>query len=223
MKKNKEVARLLEKIGRLLEIKGVEHKPWAYRRAADSIRELGSSLEDFYEKGGIEEVKKIPGVGESIAEKVEQYLKEGKIKYLKELGEETAIRRIVTHYFKTKGLSLEELKRDARKKKIVYSRYTRPAKELLELAGSVEEAKQALDTVAEWANSRDLDYAIETVAKKWLELDRLEPKEVVKKPYYRGKPMVWSKTHRKWYVISPRGEWLEFAGKKEDIEWRVEK
>ncbi len=147
-----------------------------------------------------------------------------KIKKKKEKEEkETAIQEIVNHYFYTKGLTLDEIKKDAKKKKIIYSRFTRPAKQLLELAGSVKKAKQAIDKVAKWAKSRNLDYAIETVFKKWLELDRLKPKEIVKKPFYREDPMVWSETKRRWYVIDENGRWLEFAGKEEDIEWRIVK
>lgn len=141
----------------------------------------------------------------------------------KKIREETAIQKIVNHYFYTKGLSLEKIKKDAKKKKIIYSRFTRPAKQLLELAGSVRKAKTAIGKVAEWAKSRNLDYAIETVFKKWLELDRLKPKEIVKKPHFQGNPIVWSETKKKWYVISPEGEWLEFAGKEEEIEWRIVK
>ncbi|MDO8264804.1 MAG: hypothetical protein Q7T34_00345 [Candidatus Parcubacteria bacterium] len=137
------------------------------------------------------------------------------------LKKETEIQRIVNHYFYSKGLSLKDIKENARQKKIIYSRFTRPAKQLLELAGSVEKAEKAMSTVAEWAKSRGLDYAIETVFKKWLELDKLKPKEVVKKPFFLGNPMVWSETKRKWYVISAIGEWLEFAGKEADIEWKI--
>lgn len=131
------------------------------------------------------------------------------------------IQRVVNHYFYTKGLTLKEIKESAKKKKIIYSRYVKPAKQLLELAGSLKKALLAIDKVSEWAKSRQLDYSIETVFKKWLELDRLKPKEIVKKPYYKGNPMIWSETKRKWYVISSEGEWLEFAGKKSDIEWRI--
>ena len=131
------------------------------------------------------------------------------------------IQRIVNHYFYTKGLNLKEIKNSAKKRKIIYSRHVRAAKQLLELAGSLKKAIGAIDKVAEWAKSRNLDYAIETVFKKWLELDRLKPKEIVKKPYYQGNPMVWSETKRKWYVIDEVGNWLEFAGKEEDIEWRI--
>lgn len=137
--------------------------------------------------------------------------------------QETAIQAVVNYYFLTKGLSLDEIKKNARKKKIVYSRFVRPAKQLLTLAGSLEKAQEAIKKVAEWAQSRGLDYAIETVFKKWLELDRLQPKEIVKKPFYDGQHMVWSETHKLWYVIDGAGEWREFAGEESDIEWRIMK
>lgn len=219
--KNKEITRIFSEIAELLEIKGTAFKPAAYRRAAKALENLEKDIAQLYQEGGEKALKGIPGVGESIAKKIEEYLKKGSIKAYEELKKETAIRQVVTHYFKTKGVSLGELKRDAKKRKIVYSRFTKPAKQLLELAGSLEKAKEAIDKVAEWANSRGLDYAIETVFKKWLELDRLKPKEIVKKPYYQGNPMVWSETRRKWYVIDEHGSWLEFAGKEEDIEWRM--
>lgn len=142
-------------------------------------------------------------------------------KTAKQKRQETNIQKIVNHYFKTKGLNLNEIKKNARKRKIVYSRYVRPAKQLLELAGSLAEAKKAMTKVAQWAKSRNLDYAIETVFKKWLELDKLKPKEIVKKPFFRDDQMVWSETRKKWFVIAQDGEWKEFAGKESDIEWRI--
>jgi len=134
---------------------------------------------------------------------------------------ETDIQKVVNHYFKTKGLSLEQLKKDAKKKKIIYSRFTRPAKQLIVLAGSVKEAKKAITKVASWAKSRNLDYAIETVFKKWLELDRLKPKEIVKKPFFDGQQMIWSEARQKWYVVTDDGQWKEYVGKDSDIEWRI--
>ena len=213
--KNQEIAKILKEIAEMLEINSVAFKPKAYRKAAESIENLKEDI------SGVKALENIPGVGKSIAKKIEEYLKKGKIKYYEELKEETVIRQIVTHYFETKGINLEQLKRDAKKRKIIYSRFTKPAKQLLVLSGSVEKAKTAVSKVAEWAKSRNLDYAIETVFKKWLELDRLKPKEIVKKPYYYGNPMVWSQTHKKWYVIDESGDWLEFAGKESDIEWRI--
>lgn len=220
---NQKIAKILFETAKLLEIKGEAFKPRAYRRAADNLENLEKDISFIYKEKGIQGLKKIAGIGESIAKKIEEYLKRGEIKYYEELKKETAIRQIITHYFETKGLSLEELKRNAKKRKIIYSRFTRPAKQLLELAGSLEKAKKSMSVVAEWAKSRNLDYAIETVFKKWLELDQLKPKEIVKKPYFWNKPMVWSETKKKWYVISEQGDWLEFAGKESEIEWRISK
>jgi len=149
--------------------------------------------------------------------------KKSKIKKIAKKAKETAIQQIVNHYFYSKGLTLEEIKNNAKKQKIIYSRFTRPAKQLLELAGTLDKAKEAINRVAQWAKSRHLDYAIETVFKKWLELDRLQPKEVVKKPFWQGNPMVWSEAKKKWYVVIDDGEWLEFDGQESEIQWKIKK
>lgn len=218
---NKTIAHILSELAFLLDVKGVAYKPRAYRKAALGIETMESDLRDIYREEGIKGLKKIPGVGASIAEKIEEYLRRKKIKLLVQLKKETSIRQIVTHYFESKGVGLEKLKNDARKRAIVYRRYTRPAKELLQLAGSVELANQAIDKVAQWAQSRNLDYAIETVIKKWLELENLKPKAIVKKPFYMDDPMIWSEARKKWYVISRDGEWLEYADSEDKIEWKV--
>lgn len=219
---NKEIAKIFNEIAVLLAIKGDSaFRINAYRKAVKSLNELGADVADIYKEKGVRGVKEIKSIGESMAKKIEEYIKRGKIKYFEELKEETAIRQVITHFFESKGLSLQELKENAKKRKIIYSRFTKPAKQLLVLAGSIEKAKQAINKVAQWANTRKLDYAIETVFKKWLELDRLKPKEIVKKPFYKGDPMIWSETKKKWFVISKHGEWLEFADKENTIEWKV--
>jgi hypothetical protein len=134
---------------------------------------------------------------------------------------ETDIQEVINHFFYTKGYTLEKIKEDAKRKKIIYSRFTRPAKELIELAESKEKAKEAITIISEWAKSRNLDYTIETVFKKWLELDKLKPKEIVKKPFYNDQAMVWSQMKKKWFVISDDGEWLEFAGDEKEINWKI--
>lgn len=219
---NKKLAEIFYETAELLDIKGTAFKPAAYRKAARALEVLQEDVARIYQKDGLKGLDKIPGIGKSIARKIEEYIKKGRIKYSEDLKKETAIRQIVTYYFETKGLSLTEIKHNAKKRKIIYSRYTKPAKQLLELAGSTEKAKEAINKVAEWAKSRGLDYTIETVFKRWLEIDRLKPKEVVKKPYYQENPMVWSQTRRKWYVINKDGSWLEFAGKEKEIEWKIE-
>ena len=221
---NKELAKIFTDIENLLNIKGESaFKIRAYHRASEILTEIQEDISLVYKKGGVVGLKKIKGIGDSVASKIEEYIKKKKIKYYEELKEDTAIKQIITYFFETKGVSLAELKNNAKKRKIVYSRYTKPAKQLLELAGSINKAKSAIKKVALWATSRDLDYSIETVFKKWLELDRLKPKEIIKKPFYRKMPMIWSETKKKWYVIDHYGDWLEFAGKKDEIVWEIKK
>jgi hypothetical protein len=220
---NKEISQIFEETTKLLEIKGdkaLNYKIRAYQNAINILNNLKTDIVDIYKEDGLKGIRAL-GIGEKNAKKIEEYINKEKITEFNELQEETAIQSIVTHFFETKGVGLQELKNNAKKRKIVYSRYTKPAKQLLDLAGSIEKAKEAIDTVANWANSRKLDYTIETVFKKWLELDRLKPKEIVKKPFYRGNPMIWSATKKKWFVISKYGEWLEFADKESTIEWKV--
>lgn len=224
IKINKKVSEIFLDIKHLLDIKGDDSfRTRAYHRAGLALGNLKDDLEKIYKEEGVKGLKKLEGIGESTAKKIEEYIRKGKIRYYEELKEETAIRQLVTHFFETKGVDLKELKQNAKKRQIVYSRYTKPAKQLLELAGSIQKAKEAINKVADWANTRGLDYTIETVFKKWLELDRLKPKEIVKKPFYNKMPMVWSETKKKWYVIDNYGEWLEFADKENKIEWRIEK
>ena len=221
---NEKIIKILFEIRTLLDIKGDSaFRIRAYDKAIEAIKGLDQDLEEIYKKDRMAGLKKIKGIGESTAKKIEEYIKKGKVKYLDELKEDTRIQQIITYFFETKGVSLKELKNNAKKRKIVYSRYTKPAKQLLELAGSIEKAKKAIKRVAEWANSRELDYTIETVFKKWLELDKLKPKEIVKKPFFRNMPMVWSEAKKKWFVIDRYGEWLEFAGKEDEIEWKIQK
>ena len=219
---NKEIAKIFREMAELLNIRGDSaFHINAYRKAAEYLESLQTDVSEIYKEKGITGIKVPKIIGDKNAKKIEEYIKHGKIKEYEELKEETAIRQVITHFFLSKGLGLQELKENAKKRKIIYSRFTKPAKQLLELAGSVDKAKEAIDKVAQWANTRKLDYAIETVFKKWLELDRLKPKEIVKKPFYKGDPMIWSETKKKWFVISKYGEWLEFADKQSTIEWRV--
>jgi DNA polymerase (family 10) len=86
--KNAEIARILEEIAAMLEAEGVEWKPNAYRKAALTIATLSEDIEEVYKQGRL---KELPGVGESIAQKIEEYLKTGKIKYYDELKQKYPI------------------------------------------------------------------------------------------------------------------------------------
>ena len=77
---NQELVKILREISVLLEIKGVEFKPQAYEKVAHSIEMLEEDVKEIYKKGGIEALEKISGVGRGIAEKIEEYIKEHRIK-----------------------------------------------------------------------------------------------------------------------------------------------
>jgi DNA polymerase (family X) len=89
--KNQEVAKLLRMMASYLEMKGVQFKPQAYEKAAYSVEALDEDIEEFVKKKGKEGLMELPGVGESIAEKIIEYLKTGKIKELEELKKEVPV------------------------------------------------------------------------------------------------------------------------------------
>lgn len=81
--RNAEVAAVLYDISELLEIKGENiFKVRAYAKAARAIEGM---TEDIEEVASRKKLTEIPGVGESIAEKIEEYLKTGRIEQYKEL------------------------------------------------------------------------------------------------------------------------------------------
>ena len=82
---NKEIAKILQEIGGYLEIKGIQFKPRAYEKAGYSIENLEEEVSEIYKKGGLKAVEDIPGVGVSIAKKVEELIKTGHLKYYEKL------------------------------------------------------------------------------------------------------------------------------------------
>ncbi|MBI2635277.1 MAG: DNA polymerase/3'-5' exonuclease PolX [Parcubacteria group bacterium] len=78
---NKEIAKIIYEIGEYLEIKRIPFKPRAYEKAGYSIENLEEEVAEIYKKGGLKAVEDIPGVGISIAEKIEELIKTGHLKY----------------------------------------------------------------------------------------------------------------------------------------------
>jgi DNA polymerase (family 10) len=77
---NQEIAKILRDIALYLEMDNVQFKPRAYEKAADSIEALEESLESIYKKDGIRGLMRISGVGEGIAEKIEELIVTGRCK-----------------------------------------------------------------------------------------------------------------------------------------------
>ena len=81
-----EIARVLEQIAALLELKGENpFKIRAYVNAARAIETFGGNIPDLKDE---EAVAKIPGIGKSIALKIKELAATGSLKYLEELSAE---------------------------------------------------------------------------------------------------------------------------------------
>lgn len=123
------------------------------------------------------------------------------------------LQKLVNYFFKLKGWNLSD-----KEYKAIYPRYTRTAKKLLEISDFYT-IKWRMHKLRDWAESRELEWTLDTVLKKWIEIDSLKIKEKKKKLYYRGDPVI--EKHGKKYVIV-NGDFLEFAGDNKDIQIKYE-
>jgi len=81
--KNADVAEFLENIADMLEIKG--ESTFRVRAYRDAARRIESLAEDILDIASRDELQEIPGVGESIATKISEYLQTGRSTYYDEL------------------------------------------------------------------------------------------------------------------------------------------
>lgn len=88
---NGEIATILNVISEYLLMQDIPFRPQAYARAAQGVAESGKSMRDIYESGGLKALKEVPGVGQSIAEHIEELLKTGKLKYFETLKKEVPV------------------------------------------------------------------------------------------------------------------------------------
>ncbi|KAA0206369.1 hypothetical protein EDM68_02605 [Candidatus Uhrbacteria bacterium] len=61
-------------------IKGTPFKPQAYELASESVVALGKELERTWKKGGVKALVDLPGIGQSIAEKIDEYFRTGRVR-----------------------------------------------------------------------------------------------------------------------------------------------
>src|SRR5579864_2908282 len=79
---NKQIAGILNEIAEMLEIKGESlFRIKAYRNAARSLEFLAEDAGELYGRGGRAALDAIPGVGASIAQKIEELLQTGRLRY----------------------------------------------------------------------------------------------------------------------------------------------
>ncbi|MEK7137638.1 MAG: helix-hairpin-helix domain-containing protein, partial [Patescibacteria group bacterium] len=84
---NAEIAAVFARIELILDLKGGENpfRIRAYERAAIVIQNLPKDLHAVYEEGGIKALEDLPGVGEDLAQKIEEMLKTGSLQFLSNL------------------------------------------------------------------------------------------------------------------------------------------
>ena len=83
---NADISAMLDRIAELLEIKGeIRFKIQAYEKAARAVENHEKPMADIHAEGGLKALQEIPGIGEGIARKIEEYIGWGRIKYYEEL------------------------------------------------------------------------------------------------------------------------------------------
>jgi len=128
---NEHISKILREIAVYLEMQNVAFKPRAYEKAAVAVADLSEDLRDIYKKGGSKAIEEIEGVGASIAEKIEEIIKTGHLKYYDQLKKKTPVdvsslmsveglgpKKIKKLYQELKITNAEELERSAKAGKI---------------------------------------------------------------------------------------------------------
>ena len=83
---NREVINLFSMVADMLAIRGDKiHRILAYRRAAENIQALGRDINQVYEE---ESLTDIPGIGKTLAEKIEEMLTTGQLAFYEKLSQE---------------------------------------------------------------------------------------------------------------------------------------
>ena len=82
---NQTLAKIFYEIAEYLAMEEVNFKPQAYQKAAFILENQEKYIVGIYEKQGLKGLEIIPGIGKSIAQKIEEYLKTGKIEYHEQL------------------------------------------------------------------------------------------------------------------------------------------
>lgn len=88
---NVEFALIFREISLYLEMQGVQFKPRAYEKVAYTLEAMEEPLAEIYQRGGIKALREVPGVGEAIAEKIEEIIQTGKLTYYEELRRKTPV------------------------------------------------------------------------------------------------------------------------------------
>lgn len=93
---NKEIAKNLFQIAEILELKNSSDRfrIVAYEKAAQTVENYPTELKSIYSVEGLKGLNCIPGVGQSIAEKIEELLKTSRLKYLNEIQKDIPVNEL---------------------------------------------------------------------------------------------------------------------------------
>ena len=87
---NSEVARVLQQIADMLEFQNENaFKMRSYQMAAETIGSMGTPIAEIAERGGADELQKIPGIGKTISAQIIEIIETGKSSYFEELTRNT--------------------------------------------------------------------------------------------------------------------------------------
>ncbi|MDO8429972.1 MAG: DNA polymerase/3'-5' exonuclease PolX [bacterium] len=89
---NQEIVKILKEIGIYLEMDNEFFKARAYEKVAEALENLEEKTSEIYKKGGLKALGAISGVGISIAEKIEELIKTGHLKYYEDFKKKIPIR-----------------------------------------------------------------------------------------------------------------------------------
>ncbi|MGD2104039.1 MAG: helix-hairpin-helix domain-containing protein, partial [Anaerolineae bacterium] len=80
---NRQVADIFSAMADILDIQGANyHRVMAYRRAAENVAALGRPLEEMWREG---DLKSIPGIGDTLASKIDELMQTGSLQAYREL------------------------------------------------------------------------------------------------------------------------------------------
>ncbi len=128
---NIQIAKIFRLMAMYLEAQGIEFKPRAYQKAAQSLETLEKDVKEIFGKGGFKALAEIPSIGKSLALKIEEYLKTGQIAEYEKLKKELPVdmenlvkieglgpKTIATFYNKLKIKNIPELEKALREHQI---------------------------------------------------------------------------------------------------------
>jgi DNA polymerase (family 10) len=86
---NKQVAEIFATIAQMLQIKGENiHRVLSYRRAAENIAELSQDINELWRQ---EQLTEIPGIGKTLAAKIDELLSTGRLEFYDRLAGEVPL------------------------------------------------------------------------------------------------------------------------------------